>query len=277
MNYKRRRKKNTIWKKTWKKISYFARKNVISLVVFFFIFIVFGFIIICYNIYIDTPEKTVKETLFSKEHIEYLVLDDVLEYTKSIFSGQNTLELKYFTFDSLKEDLLSKYYFLKDVSFQEQWASTVYVNFSLKKPIFVFSGVVEDYIVYNKENYFSLEKWNALFLSWNNIVNLAEFATWDIQWVFYKTSPETINEFIIGIREFIDIDADFTYIPWGEKLMIIIDNKKIYFDLQKSLDLQIENLFILKKQLELYQKAYMIDVSSLSSGVYLHILEEKSK
>gem|GEM_PF-3553174 len=43
------------------------------------------------------------------------------------------------------------------------------------------------------------------------------------------------------------------------------DGKKIYFDLQKKLDLQIENLFILKTQLEHYKKAYMIDISSLSS------------
>lgn len=274
MRYKRRRK-NTVWKKTWKRLSHFARRNFTYLLIWFFFFIILGFVIIGYNVYINTPENTVKELFFSKEDIEYLALDDVLEYTKKVFSGQNILELKYFRFDSIKKDLLSNFYFLEDVDFHEQWASTIYIDFSLKKPLFVFSGVMDDCLVYNKNNFFTLEKWNSLFLSGNNIVELAEFATWNMQGVFYKTSPETIDKFVLWIKKLIDVDAKFTFIPWGEKLIVMTDDKKIYFDLQKSLDLQIENLFILKTQLEHYQKAYMIDISSLSSWVYLHIKDEE--
>ncbi len=273
MNYKRRRKrKNTIYKKIWKKSLYFAKNNLIYLLSFFFVCIIFVFSIIGYNIYVDTPENTIKESLFSKEYIKYLNLDWVLEYTKDKFSWQNILKLKYFTFDSIKEDLLSKYYFLEDVNFQKHGPSSIYIDFTLRKPLFVFSGVNNDYLVYNKEHFFTLEKENTLFLSGNSIINLATFVTWDVQGIFYKTNPEIINKFVSWIKELVDPDAKFTFIPWWEKLLVIADNgKKIYFDLQKNLDLQIENLFILKKQLEYYKKSYMIDVSSLSSGVYLHI------
>lgn len=103
------------------------------------------------------------------------------------------------------------------------------------------------------------------------------YATWNLDWIFYKTSPYKIQQFVkITKNLFKWKKIIFKYFPWGEKLQVSFSWKILYFDLEKDIASQIEKLKTLKNQLpEKYTNANIIDVWTLSNGIYVNYVLEK--
>ena len=262
-----------------KKIKFFKRKiNLLfkkhKVIVFVFLFgliFIFG-IKIAYNHYIDNPKNLIKNVFFQKQILNNPDLTWLIAFTQNILSGQNTIKNKFLRYQEQIQLIKNKYPFIKQVEITTLSNNSVQVEFKFKNPLFKFIGSWNIFAVYNENKIYLFHKdyLSGINLTWANIF-LPKYLLWreNLNNIFWKNSPQKILNYYKKIQQKLP-KSTIIYLAGGEYFKVLHNNKVYFISLSKNLNLQLNQLDIIKLKLpDKFKNAKQIDLGSLKNWIFL--------
>ena len=253
-------------------ISKFIKKNKAITIAFFLLAILFIWIKIAYNHYINNPKNLVRNVFFQKKIINNPDLTGLVKYTQNVFSWTNTVKNKFLKYQNQINLIKKKYPFVKKIYTKNVSNNSIEVDFIFKKPLFTFIGSWNVFAVYNKNLIYKFSKkyLSGIILSKEKIY-LPKYLLNknNLNKIFWKNSPEKILNYYKQIKIKLPKSKIF-YIAWWEYLKVIDNWKAYYFSLSKDIKLQLNQLEILKLKIpDKFNNSEEIDLGSLKNTIFL--------
>lgn len=253
VRYSKNQSHSISYTKTQKKYLFFSLLALVLLLFFFLLL----------KLSIWSNDKYVESIIYSPESTS-VVQDKVMYdfFTSKLFS-KNIYNVSFLSNSSLLKSIKKEYYFVEDIvvdSF-EDWQLLTTVLFT--EPDLIIRWSDKKWWLYNDWYTYEIQSWDNL---WKNInrIYLPEYLTWiwSLSGIFFETSAnELYDAYNLVNNEFGTWRIE--YLLGSEELLLRIDWKDIYFNLNVDINKQLERHRILKKFYTEYDKIYEIDLWNL--------------
>lgn len=223
--------------------------------------------IFLYNKYINNPKNIAKSIYFDKNIILWKDLEALINFTTKELSWTNTAKEKIYNYKKQKEKIISNFKFIDNINIDPISSNELKVSYTFKSPKLILNSSWTKYLVYNNYTIYKFKSLNTGFkLTWVNQINLPKYVK-TTKYIFWKNKLEKILEYLKKIKQVFP-KSQITYYPWWEILEINYKNKKIWFNLDKNIDKQLNNFLLIKRKIDL-DKIKFIDIWSLENSAFI--------
>lgn len=238
------------------------RKKYIAIIGFSFVICIFFYIAyIIYHISIGNPKFIIKKVVYDPVSLAYIT--DIQLYTTvtTIIQDRNYLYAKWLSKKNILSEIREKYPLVQDINLQLQSEQTVFITVQFSKPKIIFQTPSSYFASYNEQLY--LIQSGSRFLWEQFAIQLPAFSAQrtGIDWIFRKISENSLYEHINLILNTLSPTniSEIIYQPWGQRLFLSYKGKRIYINLAKNVQLQLEKILTLENNRAWFKNVRTID------------------
>lgn len=188
-------------------------------------------------------------------------------YTKitSYLSGESLRYRSLLWYGDIIDAVQQTIPYIDTLSFVAQWPSTVRVVINFFDPLIILQYQDKKRAVYSGWYAIPLFSWNTLGMG-SKYIRLPVYlsGTDVLSGIFFTTPFEKVYYDRISLDPYIMSWWFITYIPWGEKYVLVNGDYRYYFNAKKDIESQIRTLLDLKKYYKDFNRLKQIDIGSLS-------------
>ncbi len=238
----------------------FFSVKIIRIIFIIFALIYWWFLLLKNTVF--NHQYTIKRVLYDSWDIARY--DDPYLYKRinTRIKGENYYVVKLYK-SRVLNDIHAQYPMISDIGIDYRSSNTVFVKMTFT-PI--------DMVIRNQDIRFALVGSTLLpIYSWNKISNgikildLPQYLSGmtSLSWLFYRQSATGLVQQTELLYQWFPGLHHIEYLPWGERSIVYIDNKKIYINNLGDIPNQIRNYQLLKKYYKDYAQLKDIDLGSL--------------
>lgn len=248
---------NTLQQLQWKK--YLLTATVISLVIAW----LFG----GNRIYTSTlwsPAYTMTKIVFAPESVNALSSIELYTSIVTQLTDKNYYRTKRFFKNNILRTLQQDHPLISDITLQHTEPWTVYVTITFLQPR-VLRQTPSAYFASYDERLYKIPA-QSILMSGLTAIQLPKFSSGrdSIDGIYRAIPEKELVTYVDQIRTALSGDtiSELIYQPWGKRLFVTYKGKRVYFNLQKDLLIQIEKLLALEQHRAWFTNVRTIDVGS---------------
>jgi len=242
--------------KSWKLIFI----KIIWISFFVFAFIYWGFLLFKNTIF--SPQYIIKKIHYNSW--------DISRYDWPYFYKAITYQLKWENYriaklnrSSIVKQIQTQFPILSNLVIEYTNPNTVDVKIDFHKPQLIIKNQNLEFWVYNSY-IFPIYSWNQIW-KWARLIDLPDYLSWlnGLSWFFFQQTPNDFFQQIELIYQWFPKMDRIEYVPWWQRTIIYLGNKKIYINNLWDIPQQIKNFELLKKYYSDYGLLKEIDLGSI--------------
>lgn len=265
--FKRKRVKSNTSKVDFSKISKNIKisSNALRIIIIIIIFLYWLFLISQKTIF--KQENVIREVQISKQTLNQYDNPYIIKDIKNYIIWKNMYLLKSFSKKKLLEIIQEKYPIVKEIDLSKSSSYTVVIEIEYFAPDLVVK-LENKKFGYYQEYSFDIFSGNTIG-SWTTSFELPTYSSGidSIYGLFFDINVNDFKEQIKFIQDVVPNIARTVYLPGGEKILIVLqDKKRIYLNVSGDIPDQIQKLLWLQQYYNNYKKISTIDLWSLKWG-----------
>jgi len=257
----RKRQKVTVFSKLTKRL--FKRRKV------FIVGTVTAFILFLLYLWL---KKTFLAPRYSIQELRYDP-DSVAQYNDPLLYSlldEKVLNMNFFSFKRFKKtsilnDIKKTYPLVRKFDLRMQEDQIAFVTIRYNEPTIVFQLPENRRYASYQESLYPLWTWDSLWID-SLVIELPRYTSElpNIEWIYYRLSEERLFTVVSQILETLWSQniAEQIYLPGWEKLFLAYKSKRLYFHLNKDIDIQLQKLVDIEENFADFGSLAVLDLWS---------------
>jgi hypothetical protein len=216
-----------------------------------------------------SPTYTISKVVFAPESVNALRSIELYTAISDALQWKNYFRTKWFFRNDLVSDIQQLHPLVKDMSIENSAPWTAYITITFQQPALLRQTPSEFFVSYEEDIYPVSQE--SILTAWLTPIQLPKFSSGrtDINGVYRSLREEDLVKRIQQLTTYLSTwtISELIYQPWGKRLFVTYKGKRVYFNLQKDMLLQIDKLLALEDHRAWFADVRTIDVGSRDEAV----------
>jgi len=230
------------------------------------VFIFFYAVFVIFQKTVFSEKYKINEVLFAQESVAQYDDPYFYQFLQELVIWKNYYITKYFKENSLKRKSNRIFPLVRDLKVIFGGSGIVTLDVSYNEPDFI---VKHENKTFGMKSDFIFEIFSGSSI-WSDSLTLELpqyiWSLDSLSWLFYVTKTDEMKYYLDLLNKEFPNNQRIVYLVGSEKILVFDSDKRIYFNLSRSLDEQLKNYNNLKKYYWKFPQLKEIDLWSLASG-----------
>lgn len=260
-------RKRPFW---WNKLELLQRKKYLLMltIISFLWACIFGGVWIYKNT-LWSPTYTISKVVFAPESVNALRSIDLYTTVSDVLQGRNYFRTKWLFKNKIVAEIQKTQPLIKDIDIENNAPWTVYITIEFQQPALLRQTPTAYFVSY-KENLYQIPAESVL-TNWLFPLQLPRFSSGrtDINGVYRSFGEDELAKRVNQIITYLGSENinELIYQPGGKRLFVTYKGKRVFFNLQKDILLQIDKLLALETHRDWFATTRTIDVGSRDEAI----------